>query len=285
MCHQKMVIRSGGSPWVQRRPQSVVALSKTRPPTRASGASAAAATRLAASPRLTSAGRGRRKIGGSASSKSGWHQAVPLVAGRPFAAMLNEYVSTHPDIAVQTDGDLQFDSRSLGHLLAEAAKAGDQVKKKMGAGKQGNHWAVRAPQAFGRHQTAVDERTLRGLREDRQKLRDFLRLQPEGPPEASGASKTAAPANGLHRDSLSLEYKMTVRWALVRSNCPQRTFSEVHTMLVYFTMKEMGLEPDLGTVASFVPTHLAGILDFCADMDDLKMTEEAKNVNAAFGFE
>ena len=105
-----------------------------------------------------------------------------------FAAMLNEYVSTHPDIAVQTDGDLQFDSRSLGHLLAEAAKAGDQVKKKMGAGKQGNHWAVRAPQAFGRHQTVVDERTLRGLREDRQKLRDILRLQPEGPPEAAGAS-------------------------------------------------------------------------------------------------
>ena len=200
-----------------------------------------------------------------------------------FAAMLNEYVSTHPDIAVQTDGDLQFDSRSLGHLLAEAAKAGDQVKKKMGAGKQGNHWAVRAPQAFGRHQTVVDERTLRGLREDRQKLRDILRLQPEGPPDAAGASKTAAPANGLHRDSLSLEYKMAVRWALVRSNCPQRTFSEVHTILVYFTMKEMGLEPDLGTVASYVPTHLAGILDFCADMDDFKMTEEAKNVNAAFG--
>ena len=52
---------------------------------------------------------------------------------------------------------------------------------------------------------------------------------------------------------------------------------------MYFTMKEMGLEPDLGTVASYVPTHLAGILDFCADMDDFKMTEEAKNVNAAFG--
>ncbi len=208
---------------------------------------------------------------------------------KAFATMLNEYVSTHPDIAVQAqaDGDLQFNSNSLGLLLAEAANSGDQVKKKKGSGKQGNHWVVRAPQAFGRRQTVVDQRTLSELRQDRKKLRDILRLQPEGPSGAAGlhgaAHEGTEPANGLHRDSLSLEYKMAVRWALVRSNCAQRTFSEVHTTLVYFTMKEMGLKPDLGTVAPYIPTSLAKILDFCADMDDHKMTEEARNINAAFG--
>ena len=117
---------------------------------------------------------------------------------KAFATMLNEYVSTHPDIAVQAqaDGDLQFNSNSLGLLLAEAANSGDQVKKKKGSGKQGNHWVVRAPQAFGRRQTVVDQRTLSELRLDRKRLRDILRLQPKGPrgQRASMVQPTRAPS-------------------------------------------------------------------------------------------
>ena len=92
----------------------------------------------------------------------------------------------------------------------------------------------------------------------------------------------AEPVSGLRCEKLSVEYKKAIQWALVRSGCSQRAFPMVHATLVYFTMKEMGLKPALNDVLTFVPTNLGSILDYCADMDDHAMAEEATHIQAAF---
>ena len=178
------------------------------------------------------------------------------------------------------------DKRVCGH----APRRGNKVGAKAPA-----TWTISTPQAYKRNLVAVDRRTLARLQGDRATLRECLRLHPglaaagtapsssglAAAPAAAGKGGMAGPVNGLRYEKLSVEYKKAIQWALVRSGCSQRAFPMVHATLVYFTMKEMGLKPELN-VLTFDPTNLGSILDYCADMDDHAMAEEATHIQAAF---
>ena len=201
-----------------------------------------------------------------------------------FATRLNEFVAMHRDMDVQSDRNLYFDSSSIGMFLAQAEQNSERVSKKQTPNNGPTNWTIGTPQDYGRNMVAVDRRTLAGYKEDRIKLQAMMKLHP--PTEVENDDTTTGADDdlfdGARQERLSLEYKMAVRWALAHSNCSQGVFSKIHMILVYFTAREMGYHPDLSSVLSFVPTNLGAIQDYCADMDDHKRTEEAKQVNAAF---
>ena len=204
-----------------------------------------------------------------------------------FATKVNKYVAQHADHC--QDRDLTFEAKDMGHYLAAKVREGNSRVSKKAADKNKKpavSWTIGTPQDYRPNMTAIDRRTLEGLKE---RLKEALKLKPrpELPEVVDGdeffdAAGQVGDVDGLRQRAFSSEYKLAVRSALYSSGCSQAKFPYVHATLVYFTIKELGQKRDLEDVLRVVPTDLGSIIDFCADMDDHRLYEDSREVSAAF---
>ena len=209
-----------------------------------------------------------------------------------FAVEVNAFVSQH---AKHADRDLSFCSSSIRqYLVTKLSEGNKRVSKKAGNAKAKASWTwtIRTPVDLRPNMTTVDRRTLDNLKQCREQLKGILKFQErEELPEvvdgdeffdAKEVDTDDMDVDGTRRRFLSPEYKLAVRSALYMSGCSQAKFPYVHATLVYFTIKELGYKLDLDDVLSVVPTDLGSIIDFCADMDDYRLYQQAAGVSAPF---
>ena len=209
-----------------------------------------------------------------------------------FAVEVNAFVSQH---AKHADPDLSFTSQAISKYLAIKLQDGNKRVSKKAAdakAKASWTWTIRTPVDLRPNMTTVDRRTLDDLKQCREQLKGILKFQErEELPEvvdgdeffdAKEVDTDDMDVDGTRRRLLSPEYKLAVRSALYMSGCSQAKFPYVHATLVYFTIKELGYKLDLDDVLSVVPTDLGSIIDFCADMDDYRLYQQAAGVSAPF---
>ena len=203
-----------------------------------------------------------------------------------FASSINDYVQQHSQ---HLDPDLCFNSQSMGHFLSAKLDEGNSRVSRKAAevkSKAPASWTIKTPVDHRPNITTIDVRTLAKLREAREQLNEILKCQPELPERVDGEdfwdAKDDMDIDGSRQRTLSPEYKLAVRNALYFSGCSQAKFPHVHATLVYFTIKELDYKLPLEDVLRVVPTDLASIIDFCADMDDYRLAQETKDLTAAF---
>ena len=177
----------------------------------------------------------------------------------------------------------------MGHFLSAKLDEGNSRVSRKAAevkSKAPASWTIKTPVDHRPNITTIDVRTLAKLREAREQLNEILKCQPELPERVDGEdfwdAKDDMDIDGSRQRTLSPEYKLAVRNALYFSGCSQAKFPHVHATLVYFTIKELDYKLPLEDVLRVVPTDLASIIDFCADMDDYRLAQETKDLTTAF---
>ena len=203
-----------------------------------------------------------------------------------FASQLNKFVCEN---TADVDPDLLFTSTAVGKYLANKVEEGNKRvsrKKADAKSKAPASWTIKTPVDLRSNMTTIDVRTLAKLKECREKMQAEYKPRLELPKRVDGEDFWDAQGDmdvdRSRQPSLSPGYKLAVRNALYSSGCSQAKFPHVHATLVYFTIKELGYYVPLDKVVKVVPTDLASIIDFCAEMDDRRLYEETKDLTAAF---